>query len=57
MAPPSEEDDAEAAFQARDTTGGHFMSQTERSARAVSRCFASSAIAAEGHGDWFVPKA
>lgn len=44
MALPSEEEDAEAAFQARDTTGGHFMSQTERSARAVSRYLPSSAI-------------
>lgn len=42
----SEEDEAEAeaACQARETTGGHFMSHTERSARAVSRYFASSPI-------------
>jgi len=38
------EEEAEAACQARETTGGHFMSHTERSARAVSRYLASSAI-------------
>jgi hypothetical protein len=57
LAPPAsaaaEELDAAASCQARETTVGHFMSHTERSARAVSRCFASSAIA-EGHGEWFV---
>lgn len=46
----SEEEEEEAAAvaascQARETTVGHFMSHTERSARAVSRFFASSAIA------------
>lgn len=40
---PSPED-AEAPCQAWETTGGHFMSHTERSARAVSRYLASSPI-------------
>jgi hypothetical protein len=35
-------EDEEAPCQAWETTGGHFMSHTERSARAVSRCFAAS---------------
>jgi hypothetical protein len=35
-------EDEEAACHAWETTGGHFMSHTERSARAVSRYFAAS---------------
>ena len=37
---------AAASCQARETTMGHFMSHTGRSAARVSRCFTSSAIAA-----------
>lgn len=39
-------EEAEAPSQAWETTGGHFMSHTERSARAVSRYLATSPISA-----------
>jgi hypothetical protein len=43
--PPAAE--AVASCQACETMVGHFMSHTERSARLVSRCFASSAMFAD----------
>jgi hypothetical protein len=45
-APEAEVAAAAASCQERETMGGHFMSHTERSDRAVSRCLATPAIAA-----------